>query len=393
MTAHTLSGATILQIVPSLRADETGHAGMDVAVTLLQSGARAIVAGEDGPLVGELRALGGEYLPMRKESFNPLQLRSNAAFLHEYVLAERIDIVHAHSAAAAWSSLAALDKLPVWLVTSLPDRLAADNWWRRSFTGVLTRGDRVIAPSSFVSLAALDRYKIPPEQIVVIPRSVETAAFNPAAVPPERIATVRRAWGMLPDTRAIVVPSPLLPENGQMIALDAARLLASRDRNLIFVFAGDDTIDRKYTRALRRRAHELSIDTLIRFTGHSPDMPAVFAAAAVVALPALQPPDSGRLAAQAQSMARPVVASAIGVLPENLLFPPRMPDDLRTGWAVRPGHAGELATALGAALSLNPTAYEALGARARQFAEHMFSPRSVAEATRAVYTSLLARDV
>ena len=40
------------------------------------------------------------------------------------------------------------------------------------------------------------------------------------------------------------------------------------------------------------------------------------------------------------------------------------------------------------ALRLNPIAYEALGARARQFAEFMFSPQSVAEAIRGVYTSL-----
>jgi hypothetical protein len=33
-----------------------------------------------------------------------------------------------------------------------------------------------------------------------------------------------------------------------------------------------------------------------------------------------------------------------------------------------------------------------MGARARQFAEYMFSPRSIAIATRAVYSSLLARD-
>jgi hypothetical protein len=33
-----------------------------------------------------------------------------------------------------------------------------------------------------------------------------------------------------------------------------------------------------------------------------------------------------------------------------------------------------------------------MAARARQFAEYMFSPRSIAVATRAVYTSLLARD-
>ena len=45
-----------------------------------------------------------------------------------------------------------------------------------------------------------------------------------------------------------------------------------------------------------------------------------------------------------------------------------------------------------AALALDVTAYEALGARARQFAEFMFSPQSGTAAVRGVYTSLLARD-
>ena len=92
-------------------------------------------------------------------------------------------------------------------------------------------------------------------------------------------------------------------------------------------------------------------------------------------------------------MGRPVVATTVGVLPENLLCPPRMRDDLRTGWLVRPGDVGELARAIASALALDVTAYEALGARARQFAEFAFSPQSVAEAIRGVYTSLLARDV
>jgi hypothetical protein len=45
------------------------------------------------------------------------------------------------------------------------------------------------------------------------------------------------------------------------------------------------------------------------------------------------------------------------------------------------------------ALALDRTDYEAMSARARQFAEYMFSPASVAVAMRAVYTSLLARDL
>ena len=106
-----------------------------------------------------------------------------------------------------------------------------------------------------------------------------------------------------------------------------------------------------------------------------------------------KPPLTGRAAAEAQAMGRPVVANAVGSLPESLLSPPRMPEKLRTGWVARPGNAGELARAIGAALALDNLAYEAMSARARQFAEFMFSPQKVAEAIRGVYTSLLVRDV
>jgi glycosyltransferase involved in cell wall biosynthesis len=134
------------------------------------------------------------------------------------------------------------------------------------------------------------------------------------------------------------------------------------------------------------------IDTVCRMVGHCPDMPAALAVADVVVVPALQPPLSGRAAAEAQAMGRPVVTTTVGVLPENVLCPPRMREELRTGWLVRPGNVGELARAIASVLALDVTAYEALGARARQFAEFVFSPQSVAEAIRDVYTSLLARD-
>ena len=57
---RSLAGATILQIVPALSDDPAGHAAVEIALALMQSGARAIVAGDGGPLVGELRAFGGE---------------------------------------------------------------------------------------------------------------------------------------------------------------------------------------------------------------------------------------------------------------------------------------------------------------------------------------------
>src|SRR5471030_1449857 len=390
---RSLAGATILQLVPALRDDPAGHAAVDIALTLLQSGARAIVAGDGGLLVGELRAFGGEWLPMQNDTFNPLRIRSNARQLANLIAGERIDIVHAQSAATAWSALAATDRMPVFLVTSFPDRVTAGSWPRTKFNRSLARGDRVIAPSSYVSRAMIERYKIPSERITVIPRSVDTARFSPAAVSADRIAALRRAWSVLPEMRVVLITGRIAPWNGQMTMIEAARLLVGGgNRNIAFVFVGEDRGQARYVRALRRQAAVHGVDTLCRFPGHVPDMPAALAAADVVVVTALEPPLTGRDVTQAQAIGRPVIATTVGVLPENVLCPPRMRDDLRTGWLVRPGNVSELARAVTAALVLDVTSYEALGACARQFAEFVFSPQSVAEAIRGVYTSLLARD-
>ena len=391
---RSLAGATILQLVPALRDDPAGHAAVDIALTLLQSGARAIVAGDGGPLVGELRAFGGEWLPMQNDTFNPLRIRSNAKQIANLIAGERIDIIHAQSAGAARSALSATARMPVFLVTSFPDRVTADSWLGTAFNSALARGNRVIAPSSYVSRAMIDRYGIPSERITVIPRSVDTARFNPAAVSADRIAAMRRTWGVLPEMRVVLITGRIAPWNGQMTMIEAVPLLVSGgNRNIAFVFAGDDRGQARYARALRQRAALDGVDTLCRFPGQIADMPAALTAADVVVSTALEPPLSGRDVTQAQAVGRPVIATSVGVLPENVLCPPRMREDLRTGWLVRPGNVSEFARAVNAAFALDITSYEALGARARQFAEFVFSPQSVAEAIRGVYTSLLARDV
>jgi glycosyltransferase involved in cell wall biosynthesis len=391
---RSLAGATILQVAPALRNNPSGNATVDIALALLQSGARAIVAGDDGPLVNELRAFGAEFVRMPNDTLNPLPIWRNASALTKLIASERVDIVHAQSAGSAWSGLAATNRQPVYLVTSFPDRLPGHSYLGNLLRSSLARGDRVIAPSAYVSRAMIERYKLAPDRITVIPRAVDTAKFSPAAVNADRIAALRRNWGVLPDMRLVLVPGRVAPWNGQMVMVDAARLIVGGGgRNIAFVFAGEDRTHPRYARSVRRQAGVHGVDPLCRFVSHCADMPAALAAADVVVVPALEPPLSGRAAAEAQAMGRPLVTTAVGMLPENLLCPPRMRDELRTGWVVRPDSAGELARAVGSALSLNIAAYEALGARARQFAEFMFSPQSVAEGIRGVYTSLLARDM
>jgi glycosyltransferase involved in cell wall biosynthesis len=191
----------------------------------------------------------------------------------------------------------------------------------------------------------------------------------------------------------VLTPGRVAPWNGQVLVPDMARtLVESGHRNTVFLIVGENRTNRRYARSVLERARDQGVAAQFRITGHCPDLPAAFAIADVVVIPALEPPALGRAVAQAQAMGRPVVTSDVGNLPEQVVVPPYLPEDVRTGWVVAAGDPNDFARALDLALSLDDTAYHAMSLRARQFAEYMFSPESVAEATRAVYTSLLARD-
>jgi glycosyltransferase involved in cell wall biosynthesis len=391
-SAHTLAGATILQIVPALREEPVARTALIVAAGLLQAGTRALVAAEDGPLAAELQALGGEFIPLVNATANPLKLRRSARKLQGLIAAEHIDVVHAQSIGGAWIASMAAAKVAVWLVTSLPDVPVAPGL-RAYWAGALARGDRVIAPSNYAAAPVAARYGLSRERVAIVPRPIDTTAFDPAAVAPERIEALRKAWRIPPDVRILLVPGRVAPFNGQLILPAVARaLLDAQLRGFIFVLAGEHRSFAKYARSVADEAKAKEVQGLIRFTGHCRDMPAAIAAADTVVVPAIDPPVRGRVLAQAQAMGRPVVTSNVGLLPEQVVTPPDMPEDVRTGWVAQAGDAKEFANALGAAFALDDTGYRLMAARARQFAQYMFSPEGVAAATLDVYNSLLQRD-
>jgi glycosyltransferase involved in cell wall biosynthesis len=351
------------------------------------------VAGEAGALVDHLKSFGGEWLPFVNATWNPSRLRRNSEALDKFIAQERVDIVHAKSPGAAWSALVATDRNSTWLVTNLPDLTPKQAWLSSLYLGSLARGDRVIARSMFNAQPMIDRHRIPLDRVVVIPRAIDMQKFDPKTVTPQRIAALRQHWGIPSGVRIVLTPGRVAPWNGQITLVETARvLMQNRMRGVTFVLAGDDLRHRRYVRALRKHAQAEGVDSLFRIVGPCPDMAAAYAASDLVVAPNEAPPLHGRVVAEAQAMARPVVTTNIGALPEHLIAPPRMPEDLRTGWIVNPGDPIDLARAISSALALDAAAYRALAVRARQFAEYMFSPRRVAAATLDVYSSLLEAE-
>ena len=211
-----------------------------------------MIAADDGPLVAELKAFGGEWVPLRNATVNPFRLRKNARILEDLIAHERIDIVHAQSIGGAWSAQMAAAQIAVWLVTTLPDVPPASGL-RAFWASALARGDRVIAPSNYAAGPIMARYEIARDRITVIPRGIDTGTFDPKAVAPERVEKLLKAWRIRPDERVVLAPGRVAPWNGQILLPDVARaLLDSGARNFVFVVLGENRRHRKYARAVLR---------------------------------------------------------------------------------------------------------------------------------------------
>ena len=116
--------------------------------------------------------------------------------------------------------------------------------------------------------------------------------------------------------------------------------------------------------------------------GHCADMPAAFKAATVVIQPSLEPEAFGRSAAEAQAMGAPVIAAALGGLPEVI-------SDGASGFLVRPGDSDVLAGALNRLLTMTKNDRAAMGLAGMQRARRLFAKETLQEETLSVYAKLI----
>jgi len=390
--AHPLVGRTILQIIPDLEAGGAERTAVDVARGLTDVGARALVATEGGRLVAELQAVGGVWLPFPAASKNPLAMALNVRKLVLLCRHEGVELIHARSRAPAWVALAAARVLKLPFVTTYHGSYNSRSAVKTLYNSVMARGDVVIANSAYTAELILAKHGFARDRIRVVNRGTDFSSFAPQAVAPERIQSLRRAWGVEPHQRIVLLPGRLTGWKGQRVLIEAARIMRDGgDVDTAFILAGDPQGREGYVKELDQQIAKAGLEGRVRRVGHCADMPAALLAAAVVTVPSTEPEAFGRVAVEAQAMGIPVVVSDLGAVPETVLAPPQVAPGERTGWRVPPGDAAALAAALEGALTLRPSARGNLALRARQHVERHFSLETMVRETLDVYCALLGR--
>jgi spore coat protein SA len=248
--------------------------------------------------------------------------------------------------------------------------------------------DLILACSGYIArqmAGAFAAAGVRPPALETFYNFVDLDEYDPAGVGAGRSAEVRRRHELGPGPVVLFV-GRMIEQKGPHLTLRAFRRVAGDhpDAHLLFVGAPwySRPNDSPFVEAVRREA--AGLDGRVRFTGYvdHADMPAYYAAADVVCAPSIWDDPSPFVAYEAQAMARPVLGSTRGGIPEIVA-------DHETGRCIDPFNAPLFARVLGDWLG-DPAARQALGARGRARVAERFDLRRARRHMRAVYDRLLA---
>ena len=303
----------------------------------------------------------------------PLALAGDGLRLRALVRNEGIDIVHTHHSHDHWLSLLArprrLDGGRAMLVRTFHNVRAV----KRSVTArpLYRRTAAVFAVSRQIE-ARCREVGLGAERVYWIPGAADLPRFGDAGDG----ASIREEFKLGRAPVVVSVARFAANRGHEQLLVGFGELLGRLpDARLLLVGKGERR-DR-----LEQLVAELGLAHRVIFTGYRDrDLPQVLAAADCFALMAAGSDESCRAALEAMAAGRPVVARAVGALPETVV-------DGETGLLVGDEGPGAVAAALWAILA-DPARARAMGGAGRRRAEAEFGPERSVTIVEAVYRAI-----
>ncbi len=262
-----------------------------------------------------------------------------------------------------------LEPLRPWKQEQLGEGYRLSCWMER--TGIMA-SDRVIAVSREMKDDILKFYTIPEERIRVIGNGVDPEEFKPVEE-----SWALREYGITGDY--VLFVGRMSRQKGIVHLLDAAPYLPAHVQIVLCAGAPDtQEIEREVAARVAGRPNVV----LVREMVPRHKLVQLYTHARVFCCPSIYEP-FGIINLEAMACETPVVASAVGGIPEVV-------EDGRTGLLVQPGRPEELARAINVLLQ-NTELARSFGRAGRRRVEERFSWDAVARETRAVYEEVCAR--
>lgn len=285
---------------------------------------------------------------------------------------EAIQVVDTHSGIDSWvGALAAkLAGTPVLVRTRHLNIPLKRSWL--NFVHYLP--DALVTCGEAMRRQLVENCGFPAEELANIPTGIDFGRFKAS----KSRDNLRQELGLAPDIQVALMVGVIRGVKRHEVALRAFHAFSQSHPEAMLLLAGEGPMRPD----MERLAAELGITDKVRFLGHREDVPDLMAAADLLLLTS-RSEGVPQAVTQAMGMGLPVVATAVGGVPELVIHE-------RTGLLVPPEDPTAVAQAM-LRLAEDPELAARLGEAGRRHAQAEFSLDAMLDKTEHLFQALLAK--
>ena len=258
---------------------------------------------------------------------------------------------------------------------------------KKFYNSIMVRSDLIIAGSNFIFSHIKNNYSEflkPNRKFLVIFRGINVDYFDPTTKFENDEKKLLQNWEINKEKKIILMPGRLTSWKGQKLLIEAINLVKIELGYEAFhvVILGDDQGRDLYKKELVRLTEQYRLTNQIKFIKHCKDMALAYKVSDIIISASIEPEAFGRVAVEAQSMEKLIIASNIGGSNETII-------DEKTGFLFESGDAHSLSKKIIKAITMDETSINLIGKEGRKNIIKKFNVEKMCFSTYSEYKRLL----
>jgi len=381
------SNIKILQVIPRLGYGGAETGCYDIAHYLPENNCKSFIVTSGGELLKFVDRKKVKLIRLPVHSKNPLVIFLNAIALVGIILFFNISIVHARSRAPAWSCLIATKLTRRKFVTTFHGTYNFKGKIKKFYNSVMVRSDLIIAGSNFIFSHIKNNYSEflkSTKKFLVIFRGINIDYFDSSTKLESEERKLLQKWEINKEKKIILMPGRLTSWKGQELFIEAVNLVKIELGYEAFhaVILGSEQGRDLYKKKLVRLSEQYRLTNQIKFVDHCKDMALAYYVSDIVVSASIEPEAFGRVAVEAQSMEKLIIASNIGGSNETIV-------NGKTGILFESGDANSLSQKIIQAITMDETSIKSMGNEGRKNIIKKFNVEKMCFSTYSEYKRLL----
>ena len=377
----------VLQVIPKLGYGGAETGCYDIAHYLAEKEFGSFIVTAGGELLKFVKKEKVKILRLPVHSKNPLLIIFNAIALALFILFFRISIVHARSRAPAWSCYLACLLTKRTFVTTFHGTYNFKGKFKKFYNSIMLKSKLTIAGSNFIFSHINENYKEylnKKKKLRVIFRGINIDYYNQKNISILKQEKLKQEWELNSNKFIILMPGRLTNWKGQEKFIESLNILVEdyNFTNFEAIMLGSDQGRTVYKKKLINLVERYSLNKKIKFIGNCKEMPLAYSLADVVVSASIEPEAFGRVAVEAQSMGKPIIASNIGGSKETIL-------NKKSGFLYEFNDPRELAKSLNTVIQLTQEELNSMGNEGRKNISKKFDIETMCDTNLNEYKKLL----